>query len=63
MDTPMEEQQLFQNVTCNIAASEDEVNEPNSLSVDSINSVSTSEFVSSCSSAITKLACHRNLKN
>ncbi|KAG6579651.1 65-kDa microtubule-associated protein 3, partial [Cucurbita argyrosperma subsp. sororia] len=39
MDTPMEEQQLFQNVTCNIAASEDEVNEPNSLSVDSINSV------------------------
>ncbi|XP_022928777.1 65-kDa microtubule-associated protein 3-like [Cucurbita moschata] len=39
MDTPMEEQQLFQNVTCNIAASEDEVNEPNSLSVDSINTV------------------------
>ena len=43
MDTPMEEQQLFQNVTCNIAASEDEINEPNSLSVDAIDSVSTSK--------------------
>ncbi|KAA0055122.1 hypothetical protein IC582_022085 [Cucumis melo] len=39
MDTPTEEQQLFQNVTCNIAASEDEINEPNSLSVDAIDSV------------------------
>lgn len=47
MDTPMEEQQLFQNVTCNIAASEDEVNEPNSLSVDLINYVSNTKFVSS----------------
>ncbi|KHN27850.1 65-kDa microtubule-associated protein 3 [Glycine soja] len=32
MDTPIEEQQVFQNVTCNIAASEHEVTEPNSLS-------------------------------
>ncbi|MCI08830.1 microtubule-associated protein 3-like, partial [Trifolium medium] len=32
MDTPIEEQQVFQNVTCNIAASEDEVTEPNALS-------------------------------
>lgn len=39
MDTPIEEQQLFQNVTCNIAASEHEINEPNTLSVDFINYV------------------------
>ncbi|XP_016204138.1 65-kDa microtubule-associated protein 3-like isoform X1 [Arachis ipaensis] len=32
MDTPVEEQQMFQNVTCNIAASEDEITEPNTLS-------------------------------
>ncbi|CAL0299929.1 unnamed protein product [Lupinus luteus] len=41
MDTPIEEQQMFQNVTCNIAASEDEVTEPNTLSVDLINCVDT----------------------
>lgn len=40
MDTPIEEQQMFQNVTCNIAASEHEVTEPNTLSVDFINLVS-----------------------
>ncbi|KAL2903616.1 65-kDa microtubule-associated protein 3 [Bienertia sinuspersici] len=34
MDTPYEEQQAFQNVTCNIAASEDEIIEPNILSAD-----------------------------
>ncbi|CAL0316684.1 unnamed protein product [Lupinus luteus] len=39
MDTPMQEQQVFQNVTCNIAASEDEVTEPNTLSMDLINCV------------------------
>ncbi|RDX78761.1 65-kDa microtubule-associated protein 3, partial [Mucuna pruriens] len=39
MDTPIEEQQMFQNVTCNIAASEHEVTEPNTLSVDFINCV------------------------
>ncbi|KAJ7975576.1 65-kDa microtubule-associated-like protein [Quillaja saponaria] len=39
MDTPIEEQQMFQNVTCNIAASEHEVTEPNTLSVDFINYV------------------------
>ncbi|XP_019441133.1 PREDICTED: 65-kDa microtubule-associated protein 3-like [Lupinus angustifolius] len=39
MDTPIEEQQVFQNVTCNIAASEDEVTEPNTLSMDLINCV------------------------
>ncbi|KAK6918508.1 hypothetical protein RJ641_016930, partial [Dillenia turbinata] len=32
MDTPMEEQQMFQSVTSNIAATEDEITEPNSLS-------------------------------
>ncbi|KAI5430574.1 hypothetical protein KIW84_034966 [Lathyrus oleraceus] len=32
MDTPIEEQQKFQNVTCNIAASEHKITEPNTLS-------------------------------
>ncbi|KAJ8771508.1 hypothetical protein K2173_026685 [Erythroxylum novogranatense] len=36
MDTPLEEQQMFQNVTCNIAASEHEITEPNTLSLDII---------------------------
>ncbi|CAK7337098.1 unnamed protein product [Dovyalis caffra] len=36
MDTPIEEQQEYQNVTCNIAASEHEITEPNTLSVDFI---------------------------
>ncbi|XVF09710.1 hypothetical protein REPUB_Repub07fG0118800 [Reevesia pubescens] len=39
MDTPIEEQQMFQNVTCNIAASEHEITEPNTLSVEFINYV------------------------
>ncbi|KAF7820689.1 65-kDa microtubule-associated protein 3-like [Senna tora] len=39
MDTPIEEQQMFQNVTCNVAASEHEITEPNTLSVDFINYV------------------------
>lgn len=39
MDTPVEEQQLFQNVTCNVAASEHEITEPNTLSVEFINYV------------------------
>ncbi|XP_004495425.1 65-kDa microtubule-associated protein 3-like [Cicer arietinum] len=39
MDTPIEEQQMFQNVTCNIAASEHEITEPNTLSVDFMNCV------------------------
>ncbi|KAJ6764486.1 65-KDA MICROTUBULE-ASSOCIATED PROTEIN 3 [Salix koriyanagi] len=39
MDTPVEEQQEFQNVTCNIAASEHEITEPNTLSVDFIKHV------------------------
>lgn len=46
MDTPSEEQQLFQNVTCNIAASEEEITEANTLSVDFLSYVShqTSEL-------------------
>jgi hypothetical protein len=40
MDTPVEEQQEFQNVTCNIAASEHEITEPNTLSLDFIKYVS-----------------------
>lgn len=49
MDTPIEEQQLFQNVTCNVAASEHEITEPNTLSVDFINYVSfcTTEILDS----------------
>ncbi|KAH9697304.1 65-kDa microtubule-associated protein 3 [Citrus sinensis] len=39
MDTPIEEQQMFQNVTCNIAASEREITERNTLSVDFIDHV------------------------
>lgn len=39
MDTPIEEQQMFQNVTCNIAASEHEITEPNMLSEEFINYV------------------------
>lgn len=39
MDTPIKEQQIFQNVTSLIAASEDEVTEPNTLSLDFINYV------------------------
>lgn len=39
MDTPVEEQQMFQNVTRNIAASEHELKDPNMLSEDSINYV------------------------
>ncbi|GFP88303.1 65-kda microtubule-associated protein 3 [Phtheirospermum japonicum] len=39
MDTPIEEQQTFQKVTCNIAASEDEITEPDMLSADFINYV------------------------
>ncbi|XP_050387846.1 65-kDa microtubule-associated protein 3 [Argentina anserina] len=39
MDTPIEEQQMFQNITCNIAASEHEITERDTLSVDFINYV------------------------
>uniref|UniRef100_A0A0E0JMK1 Microtubule-associated protein MAP65-1a n=1 Tax=Oryza punctata TaxID=4537 RepID=A0A0E0JMK1_ORYPU len=39
MDTPLEEQQMFQNITCNIAASEQEITEPNTLSTDFLNYV------------------------
>lgn len=40
MDTPIEEQQMFQNVTCNVAASEHEITDANMLSEDYINYVS-----------------------
>lgn len=49
MDTPIEEQQVFQSVTCNIAASEDEVTESNSLSEDFINHVSCKLLEKRCS--------------
>ena len=44
MDTPLEEQQMFQNVTCNIAASEHEITEPNTLSIDFLSYVSSLFF-------------------
>lgn len=40
MDTPLEEQQGFQKVTCKLAASEDEITETDMLSLDYINYVS-----------------------
>ncbi|OEL19699.1 65-kDa microtubule-associated protein 3 [Dichanthelium oligosanthes] len=39
MDTPAEEQRRFQGVACNIAASEDEITEPNALSMGFIRNV------------------------
>ncbi|XVF22701.1 hypothetical protein REPUB_Repub12eG0193700 [Reevesia pubescens] len=39
MDTPVEERQMFLNVTCKIAASEPEITEPNVLSIDCIKNV------------------------
>ncbi|KAL0317702.1 UNVERIFIED_CONTAM: microtubule-associated protein 3 [Sesamum angustifolium] len=39
MDTPIEEQQTFQKVTCNIASSEEEITEPGMLSADFIDYV------------------------
>lgn len=39
MDTPIEEQKKFQNVTSRIAASESEITEPNFLSIDLLNHV------------------------
>lgn len=39
MDTPVEEQQMFQYVTRTIAAAEHEITEPKSLSVELINDV------------------------
>jgi Ase1/PRC1/MAP65 family protein len=56
MDTPLEEQQMFQNVTSNIAASEHEITEPNTLSIDFLNYVSPM-FCRDCSSvAVTFLS-------
>ncbi|KAJ6679499.1 PROTEIN REGULATOR OF CYTOKINESIS 1 PRC1-RELATED [Salix purpurea] len=39
MDTPMEERRMFHNVTSKIAASEPDISEPNTLSMDFINHV------------------------
>lgn len=44
MDTPIEEQQMFQNVTCNVAASEHEITEPDTLSDDFIKWVEAEVF-------------------
>lgn len=44
MDTPIEEQQEYQHITCNIAASEHEITEANSLSEDFIKYVSCGDF-------------------
>lgn len=45
MDTPIEEQQIFQNITCKIAAKEHEITEPNMLSMEFIAYVSNSIFL------------------
>jgi len=39
MDTPSEEQELFQHITCNIAATEEDVTAPSSLTLDIIDQV------------------------
>ncbi len=39
MDTPSEEQELFQHITCNIAATEEDVTAPGSLTLDIIDQV------------------------
>ncbi|XP_051122883.1 65-kDa microtubule-associated protein 3-like [Andrographis paniculata] len=39
MDTPIEEQQIFHKVTCKLVALEDEITEPNMLSLENINNV------------------------
>ncbi|KAL6581397.1 hypothetical protein OROMI_007320 [Orobanche minor] len=44
MDTPPEEQQIFQKVTCKLAATEEEITEPDMLSVDHINHVKEEVF-------------------
>ncbi|KAL3650445.1 hypothetical protein CASFOL_006848 [Castilleja foliolosa] len=44
MDTPTEEQQLFQKVTCKLAAAEDEITEADMLSVDHMNYVRAEVF-------------------
>lgn len=41
MDAPIEEQQKYQHITCNIAASEHEISQANSLSEDFIKYVSS----------------------
>ena len=46
MDTPAEEQRRFQGVACNIAASEDEITEPNALSMDFIRNVGGARLAS-----------------
>lgn len=45
MDTPIEQQTKFQNVTRHIAASEFEITEPNMLSTDFLNHVSMSFLI------------------
>lgn len=44
MDTPVEEQHIFQKVTCNITTAEGVITEPEMLSVDFINHVKAKVF-------------------
>ncbi|OMP00602.1 Microtubule-associated protein, MAP65/Ase1/PRC1 [Corchorus olitorius] len=44
MDTPVDEQEMFQNVTSKLAASEHEITEPNVLSIESIQNVEEEVF-------------------
>ena len=45
MDTPDEERELFDHVTCNISASVEEVTVPGALALDLIEQVSTAYYV------------------
>jgi hypothetical protein len=55
MDTPVEEQQCFQKVASNIAASEDEITEPNSLSLQFLKNVRFPPYATFC--AFVKFFC------
>lgn len=50
MGTPVEEQQVFEHVTCHISASEEDIVDPSSLSVETIEEVGwASLLVDRCS--------------
>jgi len=56
MDTPVEEQHLFQHVTCHIAATEDEITVPGALSSETIAQVNNCLVFccwGSCASSLT----------
>lgn len=56
MDTPMEEQSLFDHVTCNISSTVDEVTIPGSLALDLIEQVDSS-LIFCLNNYLTSLFC------